>query len=350
MAKEKTPKENPMQVINQDIANGTFRSIYLLYGSERYLIQQSRDALLKALVPEGDTFNFVSYSTDQCDVQQIVSDLGTMPFLADRRVVLVEDSGFFKAANEPLANALETIPETSVIIFCEYEKVKGGDYSEVIKPVDARLKLFKTVKAKDCAFEFSSLDERTLLIWLKRKLSEGGKKVEDAAVYRLYEGTGNNMQALSLEAEKLYSYCLDKDTITVQDADAVTDNRLQDKVFDMIEALSRHDKDSALLLYHDISQLKENIFGTLTLITRHYTILLTICEMKKAGADRASITKTAGIPPFFYSKYDMQASMYSYDKLKKCLELCVMTDFNIKTGALQQTNALERLIIDLLTV
>ena len=47
-----------MRNITADIKSGSFKPVYLLYGSEDYLKKWLRDRLKKAIVPDGDTMNY----------------------------------------------------------------------------------------------------------------------------------------------------------------------------------------------------------------------------------------------------------------------------------------------------
>ena len=84
--------------IDEDIRQNSFHRAYLLYGEEAYLRNQKRDALLAALVPAGDVMNFARFEGKGIDEHEIISLAETLPFLAERRVILVEDSGFFKCS------------------------------------------------------------------------------------------------------------------------------------------------------------------------------------------------------------------------------------------------------------
>ena len=95
-----------MKNIQADIKSGNFKQVYLLYGEEAYLKQQYKQNLVKALNPDGDTMNFNHYEGKGIDVKQLIDLCETMPFFAERRVVLLEDTGFFKNKCEELADAI----------------------------------------------------------------------------------------------------------------------------------------------------------------------------------------------------------------------------------------------------
>ena len=96
-----------MKNIQEDIKTGNFKQAYLLYGEEAYLKQQYKHKLVQALNPEDDTMNFNHYEGRNIDVKELIDLCETMPFFADRRVVLLEDTGFFKNKCDELADYMK---------------------------------------------------------------------------------------------------------------------------------------------------------------------------------------------------------------------------------------------------
>lgn len=85
-----------MKNIDEDIKRGQFAQVYLLYGEEAYLKKQYKDKLKHAMVPEGDTMNFSAFEGKSINPKEIIDLAETLPFFADRRVILIENSGFFQ--------------------------------------------------------------------------------------------------------------------------------------------------------------------------------------------------------------------------------------------------------------
>ena len=50
-------QEIQMQTLNQDIKNGSFRPVYLLYGDETFLVRSYKNRLKEAIAGD-DTMNF----------------------------------------------------------------------------------------------------------------------------------------------------------------------------------------------------------------------------------------------------------------------------------------------------
>ena len=110
-----------MKTIDQDIKEGKLKNVYLLYGVERYLIRQYRDKLKRAIVIEDDTMNFSSFSGADVNQKEIIDLAETLPFFAERRLILIEDSGLFKKGAEELADYMAHIPENTYFLFVEKE-------------------------------------------------------------------------------------------------------------------------------------------------------------------------------------------------------------------------------------
>ena len=89
--------------IENDLKRGQFHHLYLLYGEEPYLKRTYKHKLIRALVRPDDQMNFNHYQGKDIDEKSLM-DLGdTLPFFADHRVILVEDSLFFKTKYDAFA-------------------------------------------------------------------------------------------------------------------------------------------------------------------------------------------------------------------------------------------------------
>ncbi len=110
-----------MKSLNEDLKTGQFKQIYLLYGEEAYLKKQYRDRLTKALLPEGDTMNFAHFEGKGVDVKSVIDLSETLPFFAERRLIVFDNTGFFKSAGADLADYIKEMPDTTYYIFVEDE-------------------------------------------------------------------------------------------------------------------------------------------------------------------------------------------------------------------------------------
>ena len=321
-----------MRTILEDIKNNQYKNVYLLYGEEAYLKNQYRQKLLSALVPEGDTMNLHVYEDADVSVKEIIDLAETMPFFATYRIIAVKDSGLFKKGGEELAEYLAGMPESTILIFTEQE-------------VDKRSKLFKAVKEKGRAVEFSVQDENTLQKWILGILKKEDKKITQQTLLLLLEKTGTDMANISSELEKLVCYTMGRDVITSEDVEAVCTTRVTSRIFEMVGAVAEKNQKKALELYYDLLTLKEPPMRILFLIARQFNLLLQVKELRRKGADNRQIGEKVGLPPFIAGKYVTQAEGFQQEELRRAIEECVSAEEAVKTGQMNDVMSVEILIV-----
>ena len=318
-----------MQRINEDIKNGKFKQCYLLYGEEAYLRKQYRDRLKQAMTAEGDTMNYSYFEGKDISVPAVIDLAETLPFFADRRVIVMENSGLFKHGGEQLAEYLQEPAQSAYFILVETE-------------ADKRSKLFKTVSSKGMAVEFPVQSEATLKKWILGMIKKEGKQITEPALHYFLEKTGTDMENIRKELEKLICYCMEKDAIREQD---ICTKRVSSHIFDMINAVADKQQKKALDLYYDLLALKEPAMRILVLITRQFNTLFQVKELKAKGYDNKIIGQKVSLPPFIAGKYVAQASKFKTSDLRQALEACVEMEEAVKTGKIKDIMSVELLIV-----
>ncbi|MDE6905362.1 MAG: DNA polymerase III subunit delta [Lachnospiraceae bacterium] len=321
-----------MKTIDLNIQEHTFPPVYLLYGEEVYLKRQYRDKLLHALTVPGDTMNFSSYQGKDIDPGELIDLAETLPFFADRRVILVEDSGFFKTSCDALADYFPQVHESTCFIFVESE-------------VDKRGRTYKAVKKAGSAVEFVPQTESVLTRWVLGRIKRENKKITQPVLAMFFERTGFDMSNIDRELEKLLCFTLKKDVIEAEDVRAVVTEQISNKIFDMVDAISAHNQKKALELYYDLLTLKEAPMRILFLITRQFRILAEVKELTGRGFPSSEIGKKVGVPEFAVRKYQSQARNYTKEKLLEALRDGAVTEEDVKTGKLNEKIAVEIFIV-----
>lgn len=319
-----------MQTLNQDIKEKSFKKIYLLYGDEPFLVGSYKKKLREAITG-GDTMNFNYFEGKNPDVREIISLADTMPFFADRRLILVDGSGFFKSAQEELAAYLPQMPDTTCLVFAESE-------------VDKRNRLYKRVKELGYAAELNKQDTAQLMRWAAGILGRDGRKISRPVMEYFLERTGDDMENIRMELEKLVCYTMGRDVITKEDVDAVGTVHVTSRVFDMVAAIVAGNTKKAMDLYEDLLTLKEPPMRILFLIARQFNQLLQVKELTAAGKDKGAMASALKVPPFAVGKLTAQARAFTRDQILSWVTLCVETEEAVKTGRLSDRLAVELLI------
>lgn len=320
-----------MQVINNHIKNNEFKPVYLIYGTEDYLKKQYKQKLKTAILNGGDEMNYSYFEGKNIDPIKVMEMADTLPFFSERRVVIIENSGFFKAAN-PLGEYIGTMPSSTVMVFVENE-------------VDKRNKLFKAVKELGVVSEMNGMDERSLKIWIASRLTKEHKKITEQTVNYFLNKTGGDMELINSELEKLICYALDKEIITTEDIDAIISTQISNQIFQMIDAIANKKQHVALELYYDLLALKEKPMTILYLVTRQFNIILQVKELFALRYDNATIAKKVGVPPFAVNKYITQGRNFKRRTLLEALQTSVEIEEQVKTGRLTDKIGVELLIV-----
>lgn len=321
-----------MKTIDNDIKMGQLKNVYLLYGTEDYLKRQYRDKLKQALVEPDDTMNFSAYEGKDINPKELIDLSETLPFFKEKRMILVENSGFFKNSCDDLAEYMSQVPETTCFVFVEEE-------------VDKRSKLFKAASRAGSAVEFETPKEDMLVRWILGRIQREGKKITQSVMQLFLSKTGSDMENIDKELEKLICYTLDKTEIAAADVEAICTGQTENKIFEMIDAISAKNQKKALDLYYDLLALKEAPMRILFLIARQFQNLLLIKSMSAKGYPAVSIAKTAGMPSFAVQKNLRQAGAFKIDQLKEAIEDCGQAEEDVKTGRMADQLAVELLIV-----
>lgn len=319
-----------MQTINEDIKSGQYKKVYLLYGEESFL-KQSYKKKLKEAVAGDDTMNYNYFEGKGLDVNELISLSDTMPFFSDKRLIIIEDSGFFKTSSEALADYLPIIPDTTCIVFVE-------------DAVDKRNRLFKKVKELGHAAEMKRQDSAQLARWAGTILAQNGRKITGSSMNLFLERTGDDMENIRMELEKLISYTMGSDVVTTEDVEAVTTVQVTNKIFDMVNAIVTRKTRLAMDLYEDLLTLKEPPMRILFLIARQFKQLLLVKEMTAKGTDRGTIASKLKIPPFVAGKVSAQAGAFTREQILSYVKGCVEAEEAVKTGKMNDRMAVELLI------
>lgn len=322
-----------MKQLNQHIKNKSFAPVYLLYGSESYLKNQYRKKLSSAILPDGSSMNLTYLEGKSQDIPAIIETANTMPFFSEKRLIILENTGFFKSSCE-LAAHLGSFPDTTILLFIENE-------------VDKKTRMYKEVKKSGCVCEMdaNSIDIKELKQFIAGKLSKSGLKISYGTAEYMLMHCGTDLEQLNQELNKLSSYCAGKESVSKEDIESICTRHLANQIFQMIDYISARDSRQALLLYQDLLFLKEKPMGILALIIRHFNKLLLIKDLTQKSTPRDETAKKAGVPPFTIPKYQKQSKSFSSQNIRCCLDYALTQEEKLKKGLINEQIAVELVIL-----
>ena len=320
-----------MRNLKKDIENRDFKKVYLFYGEEEYLKKQYKERFKQAVCEE-NSMNYSYFEGKDCNVSNIKGMCETLPFFADKRLVIVENSGFFKNANDEMSEYVEKIPDFTCVIFVESQ-------------VDKRNKLYKKVGNIGYICEMNTQNNADLERWISDIVSKNNKSITRENIQFLLERVGSDMEKIYNELEKLICYCMDRGEIKRDDIAGICSVSVSARVFDLIDAMGIKNRKRTMDIYNDLIALKEPPMRILFMMSRQFNIMLQIGELNKSGENRQYMSKAVGVQPFVIDKVIRQLRNFTLKTIKEALDDCLMVEEDMKNGRLNENVAVEMILV-----
>ena len=314
-------------------------------------MHQNEQKLVSFLMPDADSMNYNCFTGENVSADTIIDLADTMPFFKDYRVIVIENSSFFKKGGETIANYIRTAPDTVKFVFVEQPQIKAkadekDDTRKAFESIE-KSALYKAINDTGIVVKYVRQEESTLMTWIKGRIVKEGKSVQNSVVAFFVKRIGDDMTLLSNELEKLISYCLDKDEITVDDVKAITNVTLEDQVFDMIESASKKDRKKTMALYHDLLELKVPPVKILALLQAEYKRMMLIREQLDKGRYVKQIADSTGMKEFVVKKRMPIVAQYENKEITEIFHKLIDTDESYKIGNISDTMAVEMALFEI---
>ncbi|MBQ6545912.1 MAG: DNA polymerase III subunit delta [Lachnospiraceae bacterium] len=310
-----------MGTIAEDLKTGQYAQVYLLYGEENYLVRQYTQRLADALLPAEDSMNRTVFSDRKTELREIISLCDTMPFFADRRVVVLRDLHLCSPQGAPIADYIKAgLPEYLTLIISESE-------------ADKRSALYKAVEKAGRIQCLDRLDEAGLLLFVGRILSYAQLRIRKADAQYFLSRIGNDMNRIRNETEKLIAYCSGQGEVTRQDIEAISSVTLESRIFDFLRYIAEGRKKDAMTALDVLIRTREDETRMLGMIGRQVRQMLQTKRLSAQGIRSADeIARAIGVQSFVARNYLRWNTRYSEEDLAGAAERCAAAEEEIKTG------------------
>ncbi len=317
-----------MSTLPEALSSGSLPGVILLFGPEHYLRRRYK-AQVREAVTGGDEMNCTVFSGKNPELREVKDLAETMPFFAERRLIILEDTGLFSGSHEDWAAFAAAVPDSCVLLFDE-------------ETVDKRGKLYKAVLKAGIPCDCQPLEEKPLQAWAVRYLGKAGKRITGSGCARLLEYAGPDLDNLASEMEKLIAAVGEGTDITEDTVKDVCIRSLESSVFALTDAVAAGEEARAMAVYTDMLARRESGMRLLALIERQFRQLL---AAKECGGGRNAIMDALHVSYGAAGRLSRQAERFSGEKLQKLLAYCAEQEAAFKSGRLSEQLALEMVIV-----
>lgn len=329
------------------LKKGDIRPCYLFEGEEEYTKRSALETLRRQTA--GGDFAAMN-DTRLLDPapDALIAAAETLPFMSDRRFLEIRDCAMLSAgkaknydedsAVKRLDEYMDHLPDTVCMVFF----VRGK--------ADGRKKLYQILKKKAILVSFDPLDDRQLTQWIAQTLRKDNKKISAAACQRLWFSAGRDLTLLSNELHKLVSFAGDREEVTEGDIDAVCIKSTEYKVYDLADTLLSGQAAKALSMLEALLREGEERLQLLALLGRQCRQLRAARALWANGANEYDIAGKLGMPSFAARKTVALARRYTDAQLSQMANLCLDTEYQVKSGQIMELGSLEHVMLTILTM
>lgn len=330
--------------------------IYVYHGDDDYGRQLAVDELKAAMGdPATASLNITALDGDDLTIGRLQEACDALPFLAERRLVLVRGLlQRFEPRREPgmegstaprpkrdkdledsLKSYLVDVPDSTDLVFVEDKFSKENPFFGVTSARGNKVEEFRPVRGE------------ALNQWIRDRVRERGAQITPQAVTELAAFVGDHLRALSHEIDKLISYTGGARAIREDDVRTVVSAVQEATIFQLVDAVGLRNGRRAVADLHTLLDAGANANYVLFMITRQVRMLLQIKELATAGAAPAAFQSALHLHPFVLQKGQEQARGFSLERLEAIYRQLLEVDSAIKRGRAEPELALDILVAEL---
>lgn len=340
---------------------------YILHGVEEFTRSEEVHKLVAQVVADGmGDLNIARLDGRKLGPDELINACNTMPFLTNRRLVIVENllqrfdprgrsAGEATSPTDPdavepstavesgyaskLAAFLPQIPPTTRLVFTE-NKTLGRN-----NPI---IKLAGQVEGSYVR-EFKPPDESGLSAWIRQRAKHKGPGIAGDAAVLLASFVGADLRLLDQELEKLAALAGYARPIGVEDVRALVSAAHDANIFAMVDTLGLRDGKRAMQQLQELLASGANELYLLAMIARQFRLILSVKDLAQSrGLKQEDIRKELRIShSFIVEKLARQGQLFSMDELEAILRRLLEIDQAIKTGRSEGALAVELLVLEI---
>ena len=312
---------------------------YLLIGNEIYGQNQRKKQLIEQYVSIDDQMNLTYYNEEaNNDINQLIIQCQTYPFLSDYRVIIYENPSFIfdsklldAKQQQVLVYYLSNPVETTVLIIVINKTVNSN--SLIYKKISKYFKIEKFDKLSQNDFEKLVRDD------LKTNSVNISKDALDLLLSRL----DNDVEKYKNELNKLLTYGTELD---YQDIDNLINQPIENDIFKLTNAINQNDLAASLKVYRDLlTNNKNDVLSIIGLLASQYRSMSQVKLLSQLGYNNAQIASKLNVSAgSVYYKLRDSLSLSAKELMNKLNQLAIL-DESIKSGLTEPVSGLELFII-----
>ena len=311
--------------------------VYVLHGDETFLKRQLLAALRRLVLGPGDEgFGITTFAGDAASLSAVATELRTLPFLAPRRLVVVENAEpFVKQERARIEQYVAAPAETGVLVL----DVQNWQ-------TNARLaKLLPDAAVLACKAPPAQRLPDWCVGWCR---SRHDKELPLGAARLLVDLVGPDMGLLDQELQKLATYAGDAKRVDSGVVELLTGDSRAENTWKIFELIGNGQTGEALTFLDRLFDQGEDPMRLLGAFSMQLRRLAQASRLVQRGVPFSAAADRVGIPPFAKQGSEQQLRRLGRPRAERLYDWLLEADLGMKGGsALEPRTVLERLLVKL---
>ena len=315
-----------IQNLLQRIEKGQPIAVIVLLGSDPYLRDQCRNALIDQFVPQGARdWGVFKISASRSGLNELLQRAQMPPMLSPRQVLVLQD-----AENLELGGDEAVERTTDALASYLSDPAPFSTLLVEAEQLDRRKKLFKVLSSGALIVELTigSADISALAAQMAREL---GAQIAPEAAAELADAVNGEPAKLRLELEKLALYATGR-KITVADVDALVVSARKYTVWKLAEVFAARDRRASLDFLDCLLREGEQPAGIVGALSWMYRKLIEARELPP-GTNQFQAARDLGMRPDSAGTAIAQARRIPREQLLAGISILAEADSVLKSGA-----------------
>ncbi|MEG0898888.1 MAG: DNA polymerase III subunit delta [Oscillospiraceae bacterium] len=326
---------------SKDIKNLQMQNLYLLYGSENYLIDMYVDMIKSIMIGDGnENFNLSIIDGKETNLQEISDTVESMPLLSEKRVVVLDNPDMSRiVSTTAFAQILSDIPTYTCLIIpirnFDITPQKNKTHKELINLCDEN----------GAVISLDGRNEEDLTKFIIATAKKGNAEIEKNEAVILIEKCSSNMQKITTEIAKLTAY-VDGGKITQEVIEKVVVATVEAQIYDLSKMISAGNLDKAIAILDKLFYLREPPVVILSTLSYYFSDLYKAKIAKENAVPMSECSAVFGYKPndFRIKNAFRDCTRYSNKYLSKIIEILAEADLDLKSSRLEDRFIIERAI------
>lgn len=328
------------------IKAGQIAPIHVLYGSQKFLMDQYIQELGKHVIDEASSeFNFERYELGEHALEQVIEAAETLPFLGDKRLIIASDAYFLtgQRASSKIEHDLTALERYiqdpaahSVLVLLVFQD-----------KLDERKKIVKGLKKTAQLVSCQTLKEQELVPWLIKRSKQYEASITEGAAALLVQFAGSHLQMLDKELEKLAQYAGRGGSITPDTVQNLVSRTVEQDVFSLIDHVVHSRLQASFQTLQELLKRNEEPIKILFLLARQFRLILRAKEMDHKGYTQSQIAQSIGVHPYVAKLAVQQGKRFSAEQLIRIMDRLAEADYEMKMGKKDKALVLEMFFLQL---